>query len=340
VKRSPPRGRGLLRLLALLVALGLLVALISHFEGGSAGPHAGPGTAGPRPRVPLAPVSRLAGRMLPAPVSGEALATQPDGDLLVIGGLDSSDVSTSGVFRLDSRTAKVTPFGSLSQPLHDAAAATVSDKTLVLGGGSITTIDEVESVGPGGAGQVVGHLPTPRSDLSAVTIGMSAYVLGGYDGQAPLGSVLQTSNGRRFATVGHLHVPVRYAAVAVLGNTIYSFGGELASGVDTDAIQAIDPRTGHTSIVGHLPAPTSHASAVMLDGRIYVLGGLVRGTATNRILAFDPSSPDVKPAGRLPLAVSNGAAATAGGMAYLIGGRGRGGRALTSIIKVRLHGHS
>ena len=34
---SAPRGRGLLRLLGLLVALALLVVLISHLGGGSSG---------------------------------------------------------------------------------------------------------------------------------------------------------------------------------------------------------------------------------------------------------------------------------------------------------------
>ena len=104
----------------------------------------------------------------------------------------------------------------------------------------------------------------------------------------------------------------------------------------TDAIQATDPTTGHTSIVGHLPAPVSHASAVALDGRIYMLGGLVRGSPTSRILVFDPSSPKVRLAGHLPLAVSHAAAATAGGTAYLIGGLGTGGKTLASVIEVRL----
>lgn len=272
----------------MLGALASLVILL--VGGGSAGPAPKPTAAQPVPQPPPKPVSHLAKRSLPAPVSGEAVTTEPGGGLLLVGGLDSSDISTSGVFRLDPSSGRVTPNGSLSQPLHDLAATPMRGKTLVVGGGSLTTIDEVESLTTGGTGQVISHLPTPRSDVSAVTLGRSVYVLGGYDGQAPLRPVLQTNDGTRFAAVGQLRQAVRYTAVAVLGKTIYAFGGELASGGATDAIQAINPASGRTTIVGHLPTPASHASAIALGGRIYILGGLVRTSPTNSILVFDPTS--------------------------------------------------
>ena len=49
--------------------------------------------------------------------------------------------------------------------------------------------------GPSATANQVGRLPTVRSDLSAVTVGGRAYVLGGYDGNTPIDSVLQTADG-------------------------------------------------------------------------------------------------------------------------------------------------
>ena len=335
---SPARRRGLLRLIAVLAALVLVVVVISNSGDGSGGPPAKP-PAGPVAEV-RTPVAHLAARRLPAPVSGEAVTSQSDGRLLVIGGLDASAASASGIFRLDPRTLSLSPVGALAEPLHDAAAAPIARRVLVFGGGSTTTTDAVESLPPGGTGRVVGHLPEPRSDLSAVSVGARTYILGGYDGQSPVGSVLETSDGRRFATVAQLPTPVRYAAVAALGGTVYAFGGELADGRDSDTVQAIDTRGQGARVVGRLPKPTSHASAVPLGGRIYVLGGRTGGTATSRILAFDPAGRTVSRAGRLPLAVTNAAAATSGARAYLIGGLGPAGRPLSSVITVQLESHT
>ena len=182
----------------------------------------------------------------------------------------------------------------------------------------------------------MGHLPVPRSDLSAATLGRRAYVLGGYDGTAPVGDVLQTGDGRSFKRIASLPTPVRYAAVVPQGHVIYAFGGETASGQDSEVIQAVDVSTQSVRVVGHLPQATSHASAVALGGRVYVFGGRSGGTATDRILAFDPVSKRISVAGRLPYPVMNAAAATVGGVGFLVGGLGVGGTTLDAVTTVRL----
>jgi hypothetical protein len=153
--------------------------------------------------------------------------------------------------------------GALSQPLHDAAATALPAGVLVFGGGSTTTIAEVERLVPGQVGEVVGRLPAARSDLSAVTVDGSAYVLGGYDGQRTVGAILRTSDGAKLKTISQLPVRVRYAAVASLGRKIYAFGGEESSGADSAAIQMLDTATGRVSVVGHLsgPRPTPRPSS-------------------------------------------------------------------------------
>ena len=331
---SPARGRGLLRLFALLAALVLLIALISSSGGGSgSSKNSGRGSGSAPAR--LVPVAHTAPKPLAAPISGEAVVPAP-GALLVIGGLDSSSASTSGVFRLDAGSGRLTPAGALAEPLHDAAAAVLGGRTLVFGGGSTATVDSVESVSPKATGRVVGHLPTPRSDLSVVTARGGAYVLGGYDGRTSLGPVLQTTDGQRYSTVTNLPSPVRYTAAAAIGDTIYAFGGEPAGGGESSQIQAVDLRDRRARVIGQLPEPISHASAVLLGSRVYVLGGTAHGKATDRIFAFDPRSRRASIAGRLPQPVTNAAAAAVGSVGYLVGGLGAGGAPLASVIEVRL----
>ena len=87
-----------------------------------------------------APVLRatLASRLapsLPAPIAGESVVALRKGPL-ILGGLDSPEASVSGVFQLDGNSGRLSEVGSLSGPLHDAAAAVLGDRVLVFGGGT------------------------------------------------------------------------------------------------------------------------------------------------------------------------------------------------------------
>lgn len=288
-----------------------------------------------RPARSVGLLARDASYSLPSAVSGEAVVARPHG-FLVIGGLDSGDVSTSEVAEVGASGGRVGSAGSLSEPRHDMAAAAIGGRVLVFGGGSATELDSVEMLNTGGSGRTIGRLPTTRSDLSALAVGGRAYVLGGYDGQAPTGVVLRTSDGHRFTPVATLPIAFRYAAAVVVGETIYTFGGELANGSDTGAIQALDVRTDRARIVGHLPRPLSHASAIVLGARIYVLGGRTREVPTARILSFDPVTGRLVAAGRLPMPVSDAAATTAAGTGYLVGGLDLGGATRARVVELRL----
>lgn len=280
---------------------------------------------------------------LPAPISGESVVAMPGGPL-ILGGLDSSSASVSGVFQLDAGSGRLHEAGALSGPLHDAAAATLGSHVLIFGGGTETSTDAVQALpAPGGTvasgttARQVGRLPTVRSDLSAVTIGNRAFVLGGYDGSKPIDTVLETTDGRRFTQVATLPAPARYMAAAALDGRIYAFGGEAASGSASDAIREVDPRAGTARVIGHLPQALSHASAVVLGGRAYILGGEISGSPSDAIWRFDPAGGRVVAAGRLPVAVSGGGATTFGSTAYLIGGTGSGEAALPTVVTLALH---
>ena len=161
---------------------------------------------------------------------------------------------------------------------------------------------------PGATAQTVGQLPDAVSDISAIHLAGAAYVLGGFDGQHPSASVLQTTTGRSFTRVARLPTPVRYTAAATTGDKIYAFGGELGDGSDTSEIQEYDLATERAVVAGHLPDPVAHASAVSIDGTIYLLGGRVNGQASDQILRFDPARNVAVPAGHLPQPVFDGAA--------------------------------
>ena len=272
---------------------------------------------------PIGLRARLTPWRLPSPVAGEVALAQR-GRLLVIGGLDSSGASSDSVLSLDPRTGDARDQGVLVQPTHDAAGAVLGGNAFVFGGGESSSYTGVEELTSGNSPQLIGNLPTARSDLAAATLAGRAYVMGGYDGTTLASDVLATSDGRRFHSVAQLQVPVRYPAVATARSRLFVFGGERASSQSTDVVQEIDPRAGRTRIVASLPTPTDHAAAVAFGDRIYLLGGDVGGVANRQIVFFDPVANRVRRIGQLPLAVADAAVVRSGASAYLLGGLGTG----------------
>jgi outer membrane protein assembly factor BamB len=321
-----------------VIVAAIVVAVVSAGGSGSGGsPSSGSGQA----IVATSLAAHSTPTPLPAPISGESVVAIKDGPLIA-GGLDSSSSSVSGVFELDARSGHLREVGSLTAPLHDAAATVLGDRVLVFGGGTETSTDTVQAlmapggtVAPGTNAEEIGTLPTVRSDLSAVTMGGDAYVLGGYDGNKPIDSVLETADGSSFTQVAKLPVPARYLAVAALGGRIYAFGGLTGGGTASDAIREVNPKAGSARVVGHLPETVSHASALALGGSIYVLGGEANGTPTDRIWRFEPGHRNVVAAGKLPRPIAGGGAAVIGPTGFLIGGTGAGEAPLATVIALR-----
>src|SRR5206468_12642368 len=138
------------------------------------------------------------------------------------------DVTTGRVVTIDPSTRRARVDGSLAEAVHDASGAYLGGRSVVFGGGSATEVADVQSWTRGGS-RVVGRLPQGRSDSAAVTVGGTAYVVGGFDGRAMTRTVLASADGRAFRHVGRLRAGVRYPAVAALGSQIYVFGGQLAT---------------------------------------------------------------------------------------------------------------
>ena len=154
VQPAQVAGRPAVALLAAAFAAGCG----SGGSGGSGGTDATGSASGTEP---LRVQAETSPDQLPAPLSGEAAVSQ-GGRVLIIGGVDSSDASTSSVLAFDPSSGRAASAGSLSQPLHDAAAVALPTGTLVFGGGSAATTDEVQRLRPGATASVVGRPSQPQ----------------------------------------------------------------------------------------------------------------------------------------------------------------------------------
>ncbi len=222
--------------LAIVVVAGVVVAVVSRGSSPAGHPPAhdanGASTSDPRghPRTAsahtpaaTAAAAAIESGLLPwqlaQPTSrAVAVAAPGGGKVVALGGLTSALSSSASVVSVGVPGGTSAPAGSLVTATHDAAGTVVGSRVLLFGGGAATTVGAVQSLplGPlvsGGASvaaSVAGQLPQPRSDAAAVTIGGTAYVIGGYDGTRADPEVLATTDGaqvprrRRAAGAGAL----------------------------------------------------------------------------------------------------------------------------------------
>jgi hypothetical protein len=276
------------------------------------------------------------------PISREVVTAGPGGQLIVLGGLTAGRTA-DGVYAVRTATGTTRRIGTLTAPLHDAAAAASGGRVVVFGGspGTAATVQSFPVSGRRGRATDVGSLPAPRSDAQAVTIGRTMYLIGGYDGSKPDAPVLATEDGRTFRTIATLPVPVRYPAVAALGGQVLVFGGQAITGshagAPVRAIQEVDPARHTAAVIGSLPEPLAGAAAVTVDGELFVAGGesSTGSSATgavSAIWAYDPVSRRLLAAGQLRVPVSHAAVAVTGSTAWIVGGESNG----TQVASVQM----
>jgi N-acetylneuraminic acid mutarotase len=242
------------------------------------------------------------------------------GGVVLAGGLLPGDLSTGQAYRITLPAGHLHRLPALGTTAHDAAGALLGGRPAVFGGGGSTELSVVQRLGADGSWHAVGRLPGARSDLSAVSYDGGVVVIGGYDGSRSPRTILRTEDGRRVTRLGALPRGLRYAAVAVVGDTAWVMGGE-EDGHELDEVYAVDLRTGRVRPSGRLPHPLGHAATAVVGDRVLVMGGRTSpGRTTDAMWWFQPATGRWRPAGHLPYPVADAPTVTTSDGAYLLGG--------------------
>ena len=145
-------------------------------------------------------------------------------------------------------------------------------------------------------------MPTPRNALSAAVVDGKIYAIGGWGYDRPEGgweSIDPTATGQDFSKVevydpetdtwttrADMPTPRSHMTVSALGGKIYAIGGGARivagrSGEWLPLLEVYDTATNRWVRAADLPTPRSVMSSSVVDGRIYVMGGLSRGSASS-----------------------------------------------------------
>src|SRR5919204_2925700 len=288
---------------------------------------------------PLTLTARRSG-WLPAPVQDPAVAAVGH-HVLAAGGLTAADTSSDGVVSVVGMSGR--QISRLPGLQHDAPAVSLRRAVYVFGGGNgVAQLDHILQVDPQtGVVRDAGRLPAASSDAAAAAVGQTAYIVGGFTGTRWLNTIVAWRPGERPSVVGHLRVPLRYAAVTAVGDELGIAGGSTPAGTASRSVWIFDPGTRRVRLIGALPKPTTHAAAATLDGVALVIGGRgpTPGTPTSRIVAIDASNGRTWIGGRLPEPLSDAGAVTASHAIVVVGGRGARG-AVATIARLAPASHT
>jgi hypothetical protein len=160
----------------------------------------------------------------------------------------------------------------------------------------------------------VGSLPGGAlAKASAVALpGGRLMVLGGERNGASVDSIL-TGTPARLRLAGRLPTPTHDAGAALLGNSVYLFGGGQASSVSAVSRVTLAGKASPAKAIGE---PLSDLGAVEIGGKAYLVGGYTGSRYASAILRY-PSGSVVA---RLPQGTRYAGVAAIGSTIYVAGG--------------------
>jgi hypothetical protein len=176
------------------------------------------------------------------------------------------------------------------------------------------------SEGGGAAWRRLAPVPTERTEVAAAAVGRRIWVLGGY---APDGKTVTTAEVYDTATDNwargpDLPVAVNHAMAATLDGVLYVAGGNDGRG-PSDQVARLDGDRWRR--LAPLPRGRQAGGMVALDGRLYLVGGVVEGGLASDTQVYDPAADRWSAAPGLPTPREHLGAAAAGGRVYVVGGR-------------------
>jgi N-acetylneuraminic acid mutarotase len=156
--------------------------------------------------------------------------------------------------------------------------------------------------------------------VAAAAVGRRIWVLGGY---GPDGATLATVEVYDTATDTwargpDLPVAVNHAMAATLDRVLYVAGGNDGNRPSTQLARLDGDRW---RSLAPLPQGRSAGGLVALDGRLYLVGGVVEGGLAADTQVYDPAADRWSSAPGLPTPREHLGAAASGGRVYVVGGR-------------------
>lgn len=254
-----------------------------------------------------------------------------NGEVYVLGGIDSNRLSTDIVEAYNPATNSWSEKASLPPATHHIAAAAALGKLYVIGGYvfGFSATDRVYEYDPtADSWTEKTPMPAPRGALVAASVNDMIYVIGGQGSGATFNTNMMYNPATdTWETRAPMPTAREHLAAAVLDGKIYVVGGRFVEdGALTNlaTVEAYDPvaDTWDTSIAP-IPQSSGGLAAASLNGRLYAFGGeFFSGTSGvyEMNAEYDPTTNTWQDLAPMPLPRHGMGAVAVGDTLFVIGG--------------------
>ena len=170
------------------------------------------------------------------------------------------------------------------------------------------------------AWRALAAVPSERTEVAAAAVGDRIWVLGGYgpDGATLATAEVYDTGADSWDRGPELPVAVNHAMAATLDGVLYIAGGNDGDGPSSQVARL---EGGGWRRLAPLPQGRSAGGLVALDGRLYLVGGVVDGGLAGDTQVYDPAADRWTSAPGLPTPREHLGAAASADKVYVVGGR-------------------
>ena len=183
-------------------------------------------------------------------------------------------------------------------------------------------------------------MPTARSGHAAAAVNGKIYVIGGEPREQSSLATVEAYDPATDSWTQKTGMPTRrtFLCTCVVNGKIYAFGGVTAGGPGGNsvptALEVYDPATDAWSRKADMPMSRNAATAGVVDGRIYVIGGVVgdlEGAALSTVHEYDPETDTWMRKANMPTARMWPSSSVLNGKIYVVGGANFGGPVFSTV---------
>jgi len=256
--------------------------------------------------------------------------------IVVLFGIANMSLANEGIWskKTDMPTARFGPTSSV-----------VNGKVYVIGGGAtmygsaLSTVEEYDPATDTWTRKA--PMPTPRYGHAACVVNNKIYVFGGSRTTPGFLVTVEEYDPATDAWTTKRDMPTKrtFLCASVVNNKIYVIGGRAASDPPDpgpSSLEVYDPATDTWTTKANMPIRRASAAACVVDGKVYVIGGVIEdthGAPLSTVNEYNPATDIWTRKADMPTARLFLSATVVNGKIYAFGGAVYGGPVLSTVEK-------